>query len=301
MPKINIGTINLHYESLGDRKDPAVLLIMGLGRQMIAWPDEFCQSIAAAGYHVIRFDNRDIGLSDKHGHLRPNLLKLLVKYQLGFKITTPYCLLDMAADSLALLDALCIEQAHIVGISMGGMIAQIMAATAQDRTKSLTSMMSSSGAKHLPLPKKRILMRLLTPPRKANHAEQVAHSVKIMRMISGTTHKDTEAELRDNIEKSLARSHYPLGFVRQAAAIIATGDRSHLLSRISAPTLVIHGKEDPLASVAGGIDTARKIPGATLKLIDGLGHTLPASILPTLSDLVIDHVSRSENTCYKGL
>lgn len=294
MPDINIGHSNLHYETLGDPSQPTVLLIMGLGRQMIAWPDSFCHSIAAAGYHVIRFDNRDVGLSDKHGHTRPNLLKHLIGYRLGLDIKAPYSLQDMANDSLALLDALSIEKAHLVGISMGGMIAQIMAATAQDRTESLISMMSSSGARHLPLPKKRLLFRLLTPPRKANHAAQIKRSVKILSMLAGTTHREPEEELRTLIEKGLARSHYPQGFIRQAAAIMATGDRSHLLPRITAPTLVIHGKEDPLSPVAGGIDTAEKIPGAKLELIDGLGHTLPTSILTTLSDLVIEHLANAD-------
>lgn len=292
MPDINVGSTYLHYESLGDPNRPAVLLIMGLGRQMIAWPDAFCQHIADAGYHVIRFDNRDVGLSHKHGESRPNLFKHLVAYRLGLAVNAPYTLYDMAQDSIGLLDALSIQKAHIVGISMGGMIAQIIAATAKERTASLISMMSNSGARHLPLPKKRVLFKILSPPRRRDRAAQIEHSVKIMQMLGGSTHQDAEHTLREHIRMGLDRSYYPLGFVRQAAAIMATGDRSHLLPRITAPTLVIHGEDDPLSPVAGGLDTAEKIPGAKIALIKGLGHTLPPSVLPELCDLVVSHISR---------
>lgn len=296
MPTITTGQTDLYYETLGNPEDPAVVLIMGLATQMTAWPEAFCQTIANSGYHVIRFDNRDVGLSQKHGHDQPNLLKHLAAYRLGVKVRAPYTLHDMARDTLGLLDALQIAQAHLVGISMGGMIAQIIAATAQHRTRSLISMMSTSGARHLPLPNKRVLWHMLRRPKHADPTILLKHAITSIELISGSQHKDSRAEIQRRIEAGLARAHYPLGFFRQAAAILATGDRSTLLSRITAPTLVIHGKEDPLSPIAGGIDTAKKIPGAQLALIDGLGHTLPQSIIPTLNELVVGHITEVDRT-----
>ena len=282
--------LHIVYEEFGDAADPAILLIMGLGRQMIAWPDEFCQGLADQGYRVIRFDNRDIGLSEKIDVSPPiSIPRIMLRKRLRWSIKVPYSLSDMALDAIGLLDALKIEQAHIVGVSMGGMIAQIIAANHAHRCRSLISVMSSSGNPSLPTAAWRINKLLINRPTSGNAAEALAHSIKLRLAIGSPDYPPSNEYLKQRILNETQRSDYPIGFRHHLAAIIHSGDRRELLKMIAAPTLVIHGKGDPLVPPGAGIDTAKHITGAKLKLIEGMGHDLPIELLPKLVRLIGEH------------
>jgi pimeloyl-ACP methyl ester carboxylesterase len=290
MASVNANGIKIEYESFGAESTPAILLIMGLGMQMIAWPDPFCQKLAAAGFRVIRFDNRDIGLSthfDDRGV--PNMIWAFLKARVGLKVRGPYDLNDMAADTVGLMDALQLREAHIVGASMGGMIAQQVAAKYPARAKSLVSIMSTSGDRRLP-PATRDAQRALFA-RPANPHDQnsiVEHSMKIWGVIGSPGFPSDPAELRARTQRSIARSYHPQGVARQLVGILASGDRSSDLKTIRVPTLVIHGDCDPLVRPACGEDTARKIPGARLRIIKGMGHDMAA--WPVLAEQILGHV-----------
>lgn len=290
-----VGDLTICYQTFGRASDPAVLLIMGLGTQMIAWPDELCQNLAAAGYYVIRFDNRDIGLSSKlkrpPGVKRISLIQGWWRYMLGLPVPAAYTLQDMAADSMGLLDRLGIEQAHVVGASMGGMIAQIVAADYPDRVHSLTSIMSTSGSRRLPVGKPSVMLRISTPPPSTERSVLLDHYYQTMRMIGSPAYRTPEAELRRRTAAGIDRSYHPAGTARQALAIFASGSRVAKLRRIVAPTLVVHGSRDPLVHIAGGRHTARCIAGARLEIIEGMGHDLPPQLVPRISTLLIDHLN----------
>jgi pimeloyl-ACP methyl ester carboxylesterase len=290
MPSVRANGIQIEYESFGAESSPAILLIMGLGMQMIAWPDPFCQKLAAAGFRVIRFDNRDIGLSthfDDRGV--PNMVWAFLKARIGLKVRGPYDLNDMAADTVGLMDALQLREAHVVGASMGGMIAQQVAAKYPGRAKSLVSIMSTSGDRRLP-PATRDAQRALFA-RPANPHDQnsiVEHSMKIWGVIGSPGFPTDPAELRARTQRSVTRSYHPQGVARQLVGILASGDRSKDLATIRTPTLVIHGDCDPLVRPACGEDTAQKIPGAKLSIIKGMGHDMAA--WPILADQILGHV-----------
>ena len=290
MPSVSANGIKIEYESFGAENAPVILLIMGLGMQLIAWPDPFCQKLASAGFRVIRFDNRDIGLStyfDDRGV--PNMIWAFMKARIGLRVRAPYDLNDMAADTIGLMDALQIEKAHVVGASMGGMIAQQVAAKYPARVRSLVSIMSTSGDRRLP-PATREAQRALFA-RPANPHDQnsiVEHSMKIWGVIGSPGFPTDPAELRARTQRSVARSYHPQGVARQLAGILASGDRSSDLSTIRVPTLVIHGDCDPLVRPACGEDTAKKIPGAKLKIIKGMGHDMAA--WPVLADEILGQV-----------
>lgn len=289
MPSIKSNDIIIEYESFGSAKAPAIVLIMGLGMQLTAWPDPFCDLLVRSGFRVIRFDNRDIGLSTKLAHLgTPNLAWASLKHLLGMPLRNPYLLTDMAADTVGLLDGLDLERAHIVGASMGGMIAQLLAALYPQRTWSLTSIMSSSGDPRLPGPSHAVERALLSRPDKPREVQSVVdHYVKFFHLIGSPGFPNDPTELREYLEKSVQRSYYPAGTARQLLAVAASGDRSHLLPKITAPTLVIHGDQDPLVPLAGGQDTAKKIPGARLKVVAGMGHDMAA--WPLLAEAIAHH------------
>jgi pimeloyl-ACP methyl ester carboxylesterase len=290
MPSVSANGIKIEYESFGAESAPAIVLIMGLGMQMIAWPDPFCQKLAAAGFRVIRFDNRDIGLSthfDDRGV--PNMIWAFLKARIGLKVRGPYDLNDMAADTVGLLDALKVGKAHVVGASMGGMIAQQVSAKYPERVRSLVSIMSTSGDRRLP-PATRDAQRALFA-RPANPHDQnsiVEHSMKIWDVIGSPGFPTDPAELRARTQRAVARSYHPQGVARQLVGILASGDRSKDLATIRTPTLVIHGDCDPLVRPACGEDTARKIPGARLRVIKGMGHDMAA--WPVLADEILGHV-----------
>ncbi len=296
--------IELEYTVQGADDAPAVLLIMGLGMQMIAWPEAFCAHIVAAGYRVILFDNRDIGLSSKIAQTRrPNLSLAALRYWLRLPVDAPYRLDDMAADSIALLDALRVPAAHIVGVSMGGMIAQQIAALHGQRCLSLSSIMSSTGARSLPRPSLRVLRLLLARPAKHAGFERIVdHFVHLYRTIGSPRYPVEESQLRERVSISLRRSYHPAGSAQQLLAIVASGDRRPALRGITVPTLVIHGDADPLVPCAHGRATAAEIPGASIQLIPGMGHDLPEPLLAELSQRLAAHwqAASARAACAQG-
>lgn len=287
---IQANGLDLVYEEFGDPKNPSILLIMGLGTQMIAWPEQFCQGLADNGFHVVRYDNRDIGLSQKmSGAGVPFLPRLLLSSALKFPPRVPYTLHNMAADAVGLMDALNIKAAHIVGVSMGGMIAQLVASDYPGRTLSMTSIMSSSGARNLPRSNRKISRQMARRPRVSGEQAYIENSIRMYQLIGSPAYMPSETELREKAQRSYQRSYHPQGYARHLAAIIASGSRVNALAKISAPALVIHGKSDALVPVEAGIDTANRIANAKLELFDGMGHDLPAPLLPQFVSLITEH------------
>jgi len=285
------NNIRIAYDEFGDTTHPPLVLIMGLGTQMIAWADSFCQNIADHGFRVIRFDNRDVGLSDKiKVEYDVSIPKLLLRQRLRLSLKAPYTLHDMAKDTIGVLDALDIKAAHIVGASMGGMISQLVAANFPERCLSLTSIMSTTGNPALPAADWRVSKQLISRPQSLNEEAIVAHGIKTWRIIGSPDFPASDEELRLKILRSFRRCSYPKGFRHQMAAIIKTGDRRELLNKISAPTLVIHGKQDVLVPMQGGVDTANNIKGARLKLIEGMGHDFPAQLQPRIARMICKHI-----------
>ncbi|CAM3568283.1 alpha/beta fold hydrolase [Polaromonas hydrogenivorans] len=293
--KIRANGIDIEVEDSGaafdaqGRPRPVVLLIMGLGMQLIAWPPAMVQALVDAGYRVVRFDNRDAGLSQHFDALgKPKVLWAGLKYRLGWRIRPPYSLHDMALDALGVLDALHIDQAHVVGASMGGMIAQRLALLAPARVLSLTSIMSSSGARGLPEARPEVTRVLMSRPGKGLDAA-IEHSVRVFKTIGSPGFAMSDAEWRDIVGTAASRSFYPVGILRQMVAVLADRTRADELAGIKVPTLVVHGKADPLVPLACGEDTARRIPGATLAGIEGMGHDLPPGVVERLLALLIPH------------
>ena len=284
--------LNIAYESHGDPHDPCVLLIMGLGMQLVAWPDAFIDGIVEQGFRVIRFDNRDVGLSSKMTHAgKPSLPLAYLKTRIGWPLKSSYTLDDMAQDALGLLSALGVAQAHLIGVSMGGMIAQVMAACAPQRVMSLVSIMSSSGRRGLPGPSKLARNALMKRPKvHASQADLVTQMVATVRALGSPAYPVTDKLLHQRIGLALARAYCPDGVVRQMVAIGASGDRVALLPTITCPTLVIHGAADPLIPLACGVDTASLIPGARLEVIEGMGHDLPPQLIERILALIDVHL-----------
>jgi pimeloyl-ACP methyl ester carboxylesterase len=288
-----VGELEIAYECFGRRSHPVLLLAMGLGTQMVAWDEAFCRRLADQRLCVIRFDNRDIGLSTHwvQGG-RPDLDALAQAQAGGQAVDAPYTLVDMARDTVGLLDALGIEQAHFAGISMGAMIGQEMAVNWPGRMLTLTSIMSTTGSPHLPPPTPAAL-EVLMKPFPADREGYIAAFVAAFHTLSGATHPT-----RDRLTRRWAEAHYdrglnPDGITRQMAAIMASGDRTARLQQVRVPTLVLHGSEDPLLPLEHGRATARAIPGARLEIVDGMGHALPESLWETISGHIVRHVSNS--------
>lgn len=288
MPHVHANGIDIFYEAHGDPANPPLLLIMGLGAQLTLWPIELVEALVARGYYVIRHDNRDIGLSTKFTeHGVPNVRRVALMRLLGLRPRLPYRLTEMAADAVALLDALGIERAHVVGASMGGMIAQLVAIGYPDRVRSLTSIMSTTGNRRLPPARPEALAALLTPPPPNATLEQIVpHVTKVARAIGSPAYPADTARLQERIERDYRRSFHPTGPGRQLAAILDDGDRRKRLKGVTAPTLVIHGIDDPLVPVEGGRDTAAAIPGARLHEIEGMGHDLPLELVEEVADAI---------------
>lgn len=294
--RIEANGIAVEVEDTGPDADrrPAVLLVMGLGMQLIAWPQDFVRSLVDAGFRVVRFDNRDIGRSQHFDHLGvPNLLWESVKHRAGLPVRSPYGLQDMALDSLGVLDALGIENAHVVGVSMGGMIAQRVALAAPRRVLSLTSIMSSSGARYLPGPKSHVLGALLSRPQGRGEEALVDHGVKLWKLIGSPAFPSDEAALRESVRAAVRRSFHPAGTMRQMAAVAADRRRADELPRIKAPTLVVHGRDDPLVPLACGHDTARRIAGAQFVAVAGMGHDLPPPVVGHLLAPLLPHLKKA--------
>ena len=297
--KISANGIDIEIEDSGPDPSglprPAVLLIMGLGMQLVAWPPALVQALVDAGFRVIRLDNRDIGLSQKFDHLgKPNLVWASMKYKLGLAVKSPYSLHDMAADALAVLDALQVDKAHVVGVSMGGMIAQRIALAAPARVLSLTSIMSSSGARGLPQAEPRVMRVLLSRPTGTDANSVVNHYVRLFKAIGSPGFPVDDNELRERIALGVKRSFHPAGVLRQMAAIVADSRRATELTGLRVPTLVLHGKADPLVPFACGEDTARRIPGARLVGIEGMGHDLPTGVVERVLEPLIPHLKVAE-------
>lgn len=259
--------------------------------QSVSWPDSFCNGLVERGFYLIRFDNRDNGLSTKLHHLgKPNTLLAVMKLALRMKLAAGYKLDDMANDAIGLMDALDIPKAHILGASMGGMISQIVAARYSDRVLSLTSIMSTSGRRGLPGPTRAARKVLFSAaPDATNHAALTAHFVNIMRVIGSPAYPTPLNVLQERVALTLERSLEPVATTRQLLAIGASGDRVDLLKTITAPTLVIHGIEDPLVPIAGGRDTANLIPNAKMIEIAGMGHDLPDQLADQVTEKIAAH------------
>ncbi|HEX7790358.1 MAG TPA: alpha/beta fold hydrolase [Afipia sp.] len=286
--------IELCYEVFGAPDADPLLLIMGLGAQMIHWDDDFCRDLAARGFRVIRFDNRDIGLSTKMaGGKRLGALELLKLRLFAVAPEAPYKLWDMARDVIGLMDALGIKAAHIVGASMGGMIAQEIAMQHPDRVLSLTSIMSTTGNPRLPQPTREASAILLAPPPKTKeeYLDRFGKTWKVLR--AGDFPLD-EAKDHERAERTYARGLNPAGVGRQLRAILASGSRNDRLGSVKAPTLVIHGTVDPLVRVEAGKDTAASIPGAKLLLVEGMGHALPIPMWPKIIGAIADHAHEAK-------
>ena len=281
--------IDICYEIFGDANAEPMLLIMGLGAQMVLWEDDFCERLAARGFRVIRFDNRDIGQSGKlHGGKRLTPLELLKLRVFRIPVAAPYRLLDMAKDTVGLMDGLGIKSAHLVGASMGGMIAQEVALSFPQHVRSLISIMSTTGNPKVPPPTREAAAMLMAPPpaTKAEYIERFAQTWKVLRV--GSFPED-EARDRARAERCFARGLNPAGVGRQLRAILASGSRKARLHAVKAPTLVIHGTVDPLVRPEGGKDTAASIPGARLLMIEGMGHALPIPMWPQIIDAIARH------------
>lgn len=292
MPTIKANGLDIFYEEAGKPTDPAVLLIMGLGTQLIAWPNAFVDGLVAAGLRVIAFDNRDIGLSTHlHGARAPHPLLALAAMRFGLPFRTAYTLRDMAQDAVGLLDALGIAQAHIVGASMGGMIAQHVAAGWPDRTLSLTSIMSSSGAPGLPGPTPELRKLLMGRPANATREAAILATLKVLEAISYPDSAREPDAHEVMAARAYDRSYDPLGTRRQLLAIITDRKRAALLETIAVPTLVIHGAADPLVPLANGEDTARRIPDARFEVVDAMAHDLPPTQVDRLVSLLAEHTN----------
>lgn len=296
MPTVTANHIQIAYETFGNPEHPALLLIMGLSMQMIAWPEELCRSLADQGLYVIRFDNRDVGLSEKmEGQKSPHLGRVALRRWLGRSTSVPYTLEDMARDAVGLLDALSIAQAHIVGASMGGMIGQILAARYPTRVWSLTSIMSTSGKRRWSTPQFPILRHLFFHrPKSRAEEDYLPYALQLWRLLQSPAYPMSEEQVKDNILRAYRRCYYPQGLFRHLAAILANGDRTPLLRQIRVPTLVIHGTADRMVPLGGGKDTARQIAGARLHIVEGMGHNLPPGLLPDLSRWIGQHVRQGK-------
>jgi pimeloyl-ACP methyl ester carboxylesterase len=290
--KARANGIELEYESFGNLADPTILLIMGLGAQLTLWPLPFVEALVERGFHVVRYDNRDVGLSTKLDHARPPRIGMLVLQRLlRLRPRVPYTIGDMAADAVGLLDALGIEKAHIVGASMGGMIAQVFAATYPDRTLSLTSIMSTTGNPRLSRASREAMDVLVNRPKTDDFEALVAHGVRASKVLAGPAFPVEPEVLEARVRETIQRSNYPDGFARQVAAIVADGDRRERLKTIKAPAVVIHGTDDTLVPIDGGRDTAASIPGARLVEVRGMGHNVPVEVIPEIVD-AIESVAR---------
>jgi pimeloyl-ACP methyl ester carboxylesterase len=281
--------IALCYETFGERSDPTALLIMGLGTQMVAWQEDFCRELAGRGFHVVRFDNRDIGRSTHVTGRPPSVAELLRRSSRAAR----YTLADMADDTSALLNELSLSPAHIIGASMGGMIAQTLAARHAQDVRSLVSIMSNTGSRRSGQPSLRIYPIFLGRPPQGREAF-VAHTEKLFAAIGSPGLARDSADIRAFATASYERDHDPAGSGRQLAAIIASGNRTAELGAIAAPTLVVHGTADALVAPSGGRATKRAIRGAELMMIEGMGHDLPRAIWPQLIDAIAAHAHRAD-------
>ena len=291
MAQITANGINIEYDTFGNQAARPLLLVMGLGGQMIHWRDEFCSLLADRDHFVIRYDNRDAGLSEKFDHLgTPDMMEIAGRMLAGEPPGAPYSLDDMAADAFGLLDTLDIEAAHICGVSMGGMIVQTMALNSPHRVHSLTSIMSSTGNPELPPSSDEAMAAMLSPPA-TNRQEAIERTVAVSSVIGSPAYPVPEDEVRQRAAEGYDRSFHPQGVARQMAAIASHGNRRPALEELELPALVIHGDADPLVRLDGGHDTHLALRGSKLMVLEGMGHDLPQPLWPGVID-AIDALTR---------
>jgi len=291
--KLQANGLQIEVDVQGPPQGEPLLLIMGLGMQLLGWPEELVAELVARGFRVIRLDNRDAGLSQGFERVGvPSLLHASLRYTLRLRVASPYTLADMAADALGVLDALGVARAHVCGASMGGMIAQHLAAQHPGRVKSLTLVMTTSGARHLPQPRLAVRQALLARPRSDAVPDVVAHLERLLHVIGSPLYRPDPARQRQRLEAMVRRAWRPDGTARQLLAVAADGDRSALLGRITAPTRVVHGEADPLVPVGAARDLLRRIAGAQPDLVPGMGHDLPLALMPRLAAGIAANAAR---------
>ncbi len=296
MPKVTVNNTEIAYEFSGSKDNPVLLLIHGLASPLTAWPESLVAQLVAEGFCVLRFDNRDVGQSQKLDTLgTPNLVRNWLKSKFFLPVSSPYSLNDMMADAESLLDALGIEEAHVVGASMGGMIAQLLAIHAPKKVKTLTSIMSTTGSRKVPGPTKPVTKHLMTRPAESTAEAILAHNLKTWALIGSPAYVTPESEQRDYIKGIIERGLSGPGAARQSAAIMAASNRAKGLKTLTMPSLVIHGDADPLVNVAGGYDTAKAIPKARLEIIPGMGHDFPPQLHETIAQLICGHARACES------
>jgi pimeloyl-ACP methyl ester carboxylesterase len=287
--------IRMAYQAFGDADAPTILLVAGLYNQLIRWPLEFCELLVARGFRVIRFDNRDIGLSDKmEGEVAPSFLRLALHSWFGLPVKVPYSLDDMAADTVGLLDALDIKAVHIVGMSMGGMISQLVAGLYPTRVLSLTSIMSKTGAFGKGAASLSVARQMVKPIPKGTSA--LDNSVMTRQMFGSPAYPESDEEIAIAVKSEFKRSNNPAGYLRQMAAIRSAPSRNKLLNGLKIPVLIIHGNQDTLVDVSGGIETKKQIPHAKLVRFEGMGHTLPQPLLAEFADLIQQTADSAETS-----
>ena len=296
MPRAMANGIQIEYETFGNPSALPLLLVIGLGGQLIEWHEDFCEQLAKSGHYVIRYDNRDVGLSHKFEDAgKPNIMDAVNKLMRGETVTPPYTIADMADDAVGLLDALDLRKAHICGMSMGGMIAQAIAIRHPSRVLSLISIYSTTGNPILPQPKPDAMEVLIEVPPIEREA-YIEYLVRTFRIIAGSGFSFDEEFHRQLAAKSYDRAFYPEGVARQLMAVLAQDNRKPALASVTAPALVIHGSDDPLVPVECGKDTADAIPGAELLIIEGMGHDLPpGGAWPQILNAIVAHTQKSKN------
>lgn len=281
-----VDGLQICWNSFGNESDPAIILIAGMGTQMIGWDDEFCMRLAARGFRVIRYDNRDIGRSSRLDHVGlPDVTRAMTRAWLKLPVKAPYLIDDMTADLVGLMNALGIRKAHVVGSSMGGTIAQTLAFRYPERVLSMTSIMSTTGDPDLPQPLTSVVYAVMRPmpPKLEDYVEQYVETWKKLRMDRFPEEAERD---RDRAVRNHARGLNPAGSARHMLAILASGSRRKALANVSAPSLVIHGNLDPLVPLAAGVDTARSIPGAELLVLDDMGHSMPLPLWSQMIDAI---------------
>jgi pimeloyl-ACP methyl ester carboxylesterase len=296
MPHVRANGIDIEYESFGRERDPLILLIMGFAAHLLFWPETLCEGLAAKGFRVVRFDNRDIGKSTHlAGQPAPDPRALFAEVMAGRRPDVPYTLDDMADDAVGLLDALGVERAHIVGASMGGMIAQLVAINHAERAKSLISIMSTTGRRDLPSGNPETLSALFRPPNSDSRDDLIKASILVQKALASPGFPSSEAEMRERAERRTDRAPFDLGgLARQSAALIVAPPRNALLQNVRCPTLVLHGADDPVIPAAAAKDTAESIPGAQLVVVPGMSHDFPAGLVPIYLKHIGDFVAKVE-------
>jgi pimeloyl-ACP methyl ester carboxylesterase len=287
--------IDIAYEEHGDAGNPVLLLVQGLGMPLAAWPPAMIEGLVAEGFRVVTFDNRDIGRSQLMKEMKvPNMLWQTLRRKVGMKVKAPYQLSDMMRDVTGLLDALNIDAAHIVGVSMGGMISQLLAMHEPQRVKSLTLIMSSTSKRKLPGPGKAVTRHVMRGPKAPTDQARLAYHWKLWRLIGSPGYRLSDEELRGFLNRVFERGMTAAGTARQTLAIFAAPSRVTDLNKLAVPTLVIHGDSDPLIPVECGKDIANAIPGARIEIIEGMGHDLPVALNDRLNRLITQHAKASE-------